>query len=277
MKFLRLLLPALLAATPALAQRAALFGVYDPDSFVEGNATRFIGCHDGRQFHSAGCPVRVDTLREGDELPGADAEGRFATVRVDQVHRFTGDLYEAPYAMSVRESAGPVAAAPILFWQPHPSVQLLAARIVALDSTALALLRAESVRLHARAEALRAPGDRADSLVLAAPFARGVDGEGRVAVYWPAALAYGEDRDRRASFFFVYDPGSRRVISGLFGHPEWAPLPDRETVSGVEPLLFFRVGGDGRTYILARDNGPWEHIGFGVFDLRTGARVLRSR
>ncbi|HEX8392502.1 MAG TPA: hypothetical protein VF665_09120 [Longimicrobium sp.] len=276
MKYHRLLLPALLASTPALGQRGVLFGVYDPDSFIEGNATRFIGCHDGREFHSTGCPVRVDTMSTGDEMRAVDGSGRTARVRVEQVYARTGDLYEAPYALSVHD-AGPEPGAPMLFWQADAGVRLLAPRAVTLDTAALALLRAEAVRLYQRAEALRAPGDRSESLVLGTPVVRVVEGESRVAVYWPAALAYGSDRDTRASLFFVYDPGARRVVSARFGHPEWAPMRQRDTVCAVEPLLFFRVGSDARTYILARDTGPWEYVGFGVYDLRTGERVLRSR
>jgi hypothetical protein len=277
MKLLRLLLPALLAATPAAAQRAALFGVYDPDSFIDGNATRFVGCHDGRQFHAVSCPMAVDTLRPGDNLPGVDAHGRFATVRVDAVRPLQGDLYEAAYGVSLQPAAGPEAQGPVLFWQPQPSVELIAGRPVTLDSAALALLRAEALRLHQRAEALRAPGERADSLVLGSPVVRAVDGEGRVSVFWPGALAYGDDRDTRPSVFFVYDPAARRIVCARFGHPEWAPLRERDAVSVIEPLLFFRVAGDGHTYFLGRSAGPWEYLGFGIYDLHTGERVLRSR
>lgn len=278
MKFPRLLTPALLAlaCAPAAAQRAAVFGVYDPDSFIEGNAGRLAGCHNGHRFVTAGCGRLADTLSLGDTFPGLDARGRFARVRVGEIRALTGDLYEAPYTAEVALESGDPVSGPVLFWRPGPSLQVVAPEPVPLDSAALALMAAEAGRLYRGAEEHRAPGDRAEAMELGTPVALGVEGQVHVLVRWPARLAHGEHRDERASLFFVYDPAGRRVVHGVFGHPEWAPV-DREQVMAVEPVLFFRVGGDRRVYFLARQQGPWEHLGFGIYELRTGRPVLGMR
>lgn len=279
MKYSRLLVPALLLAlapAAARAQRGSVFGVYDPDSFVSGNATRFMGCHDGRQFLAGNCMTIADTLARGDVLPAVDSTGRYGSVRLDAVHPMHGDLYEGPYTVSAFAQTGPAPGAPVMFWQPGQSLQVLEPRSVPLDSAALSILSAEAMRLYQGAEALRVDGDRSEGLVLGTPRALAVEGEDRVAVYWPADLTYGAERDTRASVFFIYHPPSRRVIHGVFGHPEWAPV-EPEAVREVRPVLFFRFGRDRNVYILGRENGPWENIGFAIFDLRTGEAVLRSR
>ncbi|HZG41876.1 MAG TPA: hypothetical protein VEY93_02860, partial [Longimicrobium sp.] len=108
---------------------------------------------------------------------------------------------------------------------------------------------------------------------LGTPLVLGVEGEASLVVQWPAQLAYGTGRDRRASLFFVYDPVQRRVVRGLFGHPEWAPV-DPELVRAVQPVTFFRLGTDPAVYFLAREAGPWEHIGFGIYEMSSGRAVL---
>jgi hypothetical protein len=271
MKF-RLLLALLPLAACAPGARAGVLGVYDPDSFVEGNAERFVGCHDGRRFVAGDCARLADTLAAGEELPGVDSAGRPARVRLTQVRPAGAGQYEAAYAADL---VAPSAAAvgPVLFWRPGPPLHVLAAAPVALDSAATALLRAEALRLYEAAEQRRAPGDRAEAVELGTPLALGVEGEASLVVQWPAQLVYGTGRDRRASLFFVYDPVQRRVVRGLFGHPEWAPV-DPGLVRAVQPVTFFRLGTDPAVYFLAREAGPWEHIGFGIYDMRNGQAVL---
>jgi hypothetical protein len=270
MKFLRLLLPALLPlAACAPGARAGVLGVYDPDSFVEGNAERFAGCHDGARFVAGDCARLADTLAAGEELPGVDSAGRPVRVRVTRVR--TAGQYEAAYAAELVPPSA--AAGPVLFWRPGPPLRALAAFPVALDSAATALLRAEALRLYEAAEQQRATGDRAKAVELGTPLALGVEGDASLVVHWPAQLAYGTGRDRRASLFFVYDPVQRRVVRGLFGHPEWAPV-DPGLVRAVQPVTFFRLGTDRAVYFLAREAGPWEHIGFGIYEMSSGRAVL---
>lgn len=279
MKYPRLLLLALWplgACAPAAAQRAAVFGVYDPDSFIEGNAGRLVGCHNGHRFIVAECARLADTISTGEALPGLDSAGRFARVRVGEIRALTGDLYEAPYTAEVALEGGGAAAGPVLFWRPGPTLQAVTPEAVSLDSAAARAMRAEGMRLYAAAEQLRAAGDRAEGLELGAPVALRVEGHDQLVVHWPAQLVYGAERDRRASLFFVYDPAAGRVVEGGFGHPEWAPV-ERDAAMAVQPVLFFRVGGDRRVYFLARQQGPWEHIGFGIYELRTGRQVLGMR
>lgn len=271
MKFVRLLLPALLPlAACAPGPPPGVLGVYDPESFVEGNAERFVGCHDGRRFVAVGCARLADTLAAGEELPGVDSAGRPARVRVARV-RAAGQ-YEAAYLADLVPS-GAAALGPVLFWRPGPPLHALAAAPVALDSAATSLLRDEALRLYEAAEQQRAPGDRAEGVELGTPRVLGVEGEANLVVHWPVQLAYGTGRDRRASIFFLYDPVQRRVVRGLFGHPEWAPV-DPGLVRAVQPVTFFRVGTDPGVYFLAREAGPWEHIGFGIYEMSSGRAVL---
>ncbi|HEY0025018.1 MAG TPA: hypothetical protein VGB24_19040 [Longimicrobium sp.] len=271
MKFRRLLLTALLPlAACAPGARAGVLGVYDPDSFVEGDAERFAGCHDGRGFVAGDCARLADTLAAGEELPGVDSAGRPARVRLSRV-RAAGQ-YEAAYVAELVPS-GAAAAGPVLFWRPGPPLHALASAPVSLDSAATALLRAEALRLYATAEQQRAPGDRAEAMELGTPLVLGVEGESSLVVQWPAQLAYGTGRDRRASLFFVYDPVQRQVVRGLFGHPEWGPV-DPSLVRAVQPVTFFRLGADPAVYFLAREAGPWEHIGFGIYEMSSGRAVL---
>ncbi|MBW3655834.1 MAG: hypothetical protein KY444_06985, partial [Gemmatimonadetes bacterium] len=160
MKFLRLLLPALLPlAACAPGARAGVLGVYDPDSFVEGDAEGFVGCHDGRRFVAGDCARLADTLAAGEELPGVDSAGRPARVRVTQVGPAGGGQYEAAYLAELVPPSATAAVGPVLFWRPGPPLHAVAAAPVALDSAATALLRAEALRLYGAAEQQRAPGD----------------------------------------------------------------------------------------------------------------------
>lgn len=268
-----LVLLALLAAAPAAAQRPALFGVVDPNSFVHGNATRFTGCHDGRRFVPGTC--RVDAIVPGAVLPALDSLGRTSEVRIRAVHPLTGELYEAPFRAEVSLAAGGEAEAPLLFWTGGAAVQRLAPREVALEDGVLHRLRAHAGHLLARASAARAVDERPSDVRHGAPRALVVDGEERVVVHWPATLVYADGGDGRASFTFVWSPGEGRIVYGTFGHPAWAPVGD-DVVLGVKPLLFFRVGTADRVYFLARRDGAWEHLGFGIFDLRTGETVVES-
>ena len=271
MKFRRLLLTALLPlAACAPGVRPGVLGVYDPDSFVEGNAERFVGCHDGRRFVAGDCARLADTLAVGEELPGVDSAGRPARVRLTRVR--SAGQYEAAYLAELVPS-GTAAPGPVLFWRPGPPLHALAAAPAALDSAATSLLRTEALRLYEAAEQQRAPGDRAERVELGIPVALGVEGEASLVVQWPVQLAYGTGRDRRASLFFVYDPVQRRVIRGLFGHPEWAPV-DPALVRAVQPVTFFRLGTDRAVYFLAREAGPWEHIGFGIYEMSSGRAVV---
>ncbi|HEY7771333.1 hypothetical protein [Longimicrobium sp.] len=273
MKFRSLLRMALLPlAACAPAAPAGVLGVYDPDSFVEGNAERFAGCHDGRRFVAGDCTGLADTLVAGEELPGVDSAGGSARVRVAQVRPTRADQYEAAYLAELVPS-GHASRGPVLFWRPGPPLHALAAAPVVLDSGAMVLLRAEALRLYEAAEQRRAAGDRAEAVELGTPVALGVEGEASVVVQWPAQLAYGTERDGRASLFFVYDPVQRRVVRGLFGHPEWAPV-DPALVRAVQPVTFFRLGTDPAVYFLAREAGPWEHIGFGIYKMSSGRAVL---
>jgi hypothetical protein len=271
MKFPRLLLALLPLAACAPVPRAAVLGVYDPDSFVAGNADRFVGCHDGRQFLTA-CARLADTMAVGDDLPGVDTAGRPARVRVTAVTPLAGSLYEAPYTVAVVGEAGGAAAGPVLFWRSGIPVSPVAATPFVLDSAGLAMMRAEAMRLYQAAEQARAAGERAESIELGQPIALGAE-DGHVVVRWPAVLVYGRTRDPQASIFFVYDPAARRVVHGRFGHPAWVPV-DPALVRVVQPLTFFRVGGDRRVYFMAREAGPWEYLGFGIYELRGGRRVL---
>lgn len=270
MKFLCLLLTALLPlAACAPGARAGVLGVYDPDSFVEGQAERFAGCHDGRRFVTGDCAGLADTLAAGEELPGVDSAKRHVRVRLTRVR--TAGQYEAAYAAELVPPSSAVG--PVLFWRSGPPLYAVAAAPVALDSGATALLRAEALRLYEAAEQQRATGDRAEAVELGTPLALGVEGEVRLVVQWPAQLAYGTGRDRRASLFFVYDPVQRRVVRGLFGHPEWG-LVDPAMVRAVQPVTFFRLGTDPAVYFLAREAGPREHIGFGIYEMSSGRAVL---
>ena len=272
MRFLSVLL-ALLAAAPAAAQRPAIFGVVDPGSFVDGNATRFIGCHDGRRFVPG--PCRVEGVAPGAVLPALDSLGRTSEVRIRAVHPLTGDLYQAPYWADASLAAGGAAEAPLLFWTGGAAVQRLAPRDVVLEDTVMALLRAAAGRLLGRAASARAEDERPSAVRHGQARAVMIDGEDRVVVHWPATLVHADGGDERASFTFLWSPSERRVVHGTFGHPAWAPVgPD--LVLAVKPLLFFRVGMADRVYFLGRRDGAWEHIGFGIFDLRTGETVAPS-
>ena len=266
---------ALLAAAPAAAQHPAVFGVVDPDAFIQGNATRFIGCHDGRRFVLA--PCRVDAIVPGAVLPALDSLGRTSRVVIQQVFPLRGDLYEAPYAAHVSLAEGGDADVPLLFWTPGAAVQVLPPHPVELAPAVLDELRRRADSLAARAADARPDDERPLSITHGPAQAWAVEGESdRVVVHWTAELVYGPELvDRRASFTFVWAPGARRVVFATFGHPEWAPVA-ADLVLAVKPLLFFRVGMGDRVYFLARRDGAWESIGFGIFDLRTGETVVQS-
>ncbi|HEU0015711.1 MAG TPA: hypothetical protein VFQ45_18685 [Longimicrobium sp.] len=267
---LALLAPAAAAAQPP----ATVFGVYDPDSFAQGNATRFVGCHNGERFVVGACAL-AEPGGAGTELPALDAAGRPGAVRIASVLEKDGDLYEAPYDATAALPGGDPVSVPMLFWSPGPAIQVITPRPIALDPVLRDTLRARAADLLERANAARTRDERPDSVVLGEPQVVELEGERRIVVYWPAALAYGADRDERASFFFVYGTDVSRVVHASFGHPEWAPVDD-EIVLEIQPLLYFRVGNDRRVYLFGRRSLAWEHTGFGIFDVRTGLTLLKS-
>jgi len=105
------------------------------------------------------------------------------------------------------------------------------------------------------------------------PKVLGVPGtSGLRAVFLPLNLRAGQSQDDRGAFFFLLN-GKGHVTLGLFGHIEWSPGCFDE-IARFEPLFFFRLGEDSRTYLLARFDGPWESWGLVALIDPVRARVV---
>lgn len=105
------------------------------------------------------------------------------------------------------------------------------------------------------------------------PTVLGVPGTpGLRAVFLPLNLWDGQHKDDRGAFFFLMNGGGE-VTFGRFGHAEWSPGCYPE-IARFEPLFFFRLGADSRTYLLARFDGPWESWGLVALIDPVGAEVL---
>ena len=91
-----------------------------------------------------------------------------------------------------------------------------------------------------------------------------------VAHVWQQAIISG--RDPRASFYFVIRVSTGEILSASFGHPEWSP---NSSIIQIRPYLFFRVGADPRTFLLAGHGAAWEDYtgGWAILDAASG-RVL---
>lgn len=81
----------------------------------------------------------------------------------------------------------------------------------------------------------------------------------------------GGGRDKRAQAFFMYSVKEGRIIRAAFGHPEWAFT---SSVLTVQPEIYFRITGDGRTYFVGLHVGGWEDTTRALYDFRTGRELL---
>lgn len=99
------------------------------------------------------------------------------------------------------------------------------------------------------------------------------DGSNFVTIVFPLVLEYGKDDiDTEASVFFVYDVKTKKIISSIFGHPEWNVRSKEVRV--VKPVLFFSLSG--KTYFFSEYYGPWEYSGYAIFELETGKKMLET-
>lgn len=90
-------------------------------------------------------------------------------------------------------------------------------------------------------------------------------------VQYPVEFVVGESKDTRASFFFIYSLTDKRVIRGVFGHPEWAR---GSSVLTIKPEIYFTLKGGSRVFFVGTHEGGWEEWGHALFDLRTGRDLL---
>jgi hypothetical protein len=146
----------------------------------------------------------------------------------------------------------------------------------ALTANERSSLATEAQRLWARAIKSRLPDEPVENrFELQEPQVLGVPGTpGLRTVLFPMSFEFGRVKDSRGSFFFLIDH-SGKITFGRFGHVEWSPRASDEDAK-FEPLFFFRIGAEPRTYLLTNYSGPWESWGLVAIIDPTRAQVVSN-
>ncbi len=268
----------------AAPQERILFGV----EMWGGNANPFLDRVEGALFKrsvpswrdsadvwSARLEEHLQRYPLDRALPGLSMDGREVRVTIDSVSEPMGDLFETLFSVEVE----PAVEDPVLFWTgPKDGVQPLSTSgaVVSPELRSILEEHADSMfraalphYMHEGAQGrLRLQGE---------PETFVVDGHpDLMTVFVPATIEWQSGRiDDRPSVFFIVEPSSGSVVFERFGHPEWSPVSD-EIVLTVRPRLFFALRGSDEVYFFGNWQLPWEHFGFGIFELATGELVARS-
>lgn len=263
------------------------FGVIDPVS-RDPNGDAFAGYYVPREqrFHSDSImvspemkppfplPPYVAAIPGHRALAGVTPAGAPAEVVVDRLVPPEGDLYEGTLSAHVIGTQ----VYPVLFWTPGVDLTVLHHTAVTLDSASYSTLRAAAESLFTAAlhdgDPDVMPGVR---MVLGDARVEHVEGMDSLVVVGYRPVLHADSAgvaDSLASIFMVYSPIRRRVVFGRFGHPEWSAQAMH--IAAINPLVYFRLGRDPRTYFFGWYSGPWEDNGYGVAELATGRILLRT-
>jgi len=103
-----------------------------------------------------------------------------------------------------------------------------------------------------------------------------VEGSSRALVRIAVIMRFKDQVDDRGSFTAIVDTAKNKVVFSTLGHPEWSWFVPSGLLWQIEPKVFFRIRGSGKTYFVGTSDGPWESMAFAIFDLQTGKGLLTA-
>jgi hypothetical protein len=232
---------------------------------VSAAVLRRSGALRGADMTARPVQVRLLSIDPAYEPPGHEFTARvLSPLPPDSVpHGRTDSAWLAAYSRYGEPAAVLVSSGPdSVQCVPSDPVQLSAATEAAMARTADSLWRA----------ALRdQPEIPAGGYKFARREIRRAAGLDVVHVWQQVVIPGG---DPRGSFYFVIRASTGAILSASFGHPEWSP---NSSLVQIRPYLFFRVGSDRRTFLLAQHELAWEDYsgGWAILDAASG-RVLAT-
>ncbi len=244
-----------------------MLGRYDQGSFVSDIP---LDSPDSEAYFS-GLKKSLARFRPNETLRGVAANGQSAGVSVGAT-RVVEDLGE--YSIDLVPT-GNRPAGLAMFLRPGRNVSILRPQrrsvlAVEIDRRLRAKLRdLWSVHLSERIPEMRPGGYEVRSTIVESLRSE----PGILAIQYSLELTYPDTADRGfATAFFLYSTTEGRILRSAFGHPEWS---NGSSVLTIRPQIYFRVGGDKRTYFLGEHFGGWEDSStYAIYDFRTGRDLL---
>jgi hypothetical protein len=215
----------------------------------------------------------IAAFRAGMALKGFDRNGKHLDAVIESVHEPSFSLGDQ--LLTLRLPTAGTFTGGALFWTSNGKLKFLEPIVISLQASLDELLRRRAVLLWARALNDYLPEVNDHSIEIGSPSVQTLaDARNIIAVYYPIVLKGPGGSDDRASAFFIYSLSDKKIVLETFGHPEWSPRAEK--VVTIKPVVYFQLGNDKKFYFFAERSGAWEHFGYAIFDLRSGATLLES-
>ena len=258
---LRLITGLLLSGMPVPTSLTGAEAVSIAISFAEGGACVMLGRYERGSFVSdilldssdpdayfTGVKRSLGRFRPNETLRGMDATGQSAGVSVGAT-RVVEDLGEHSIDLA---PTGNRPAGLAMFLRPGRKLSILrpqrqSALAIEIDRRLRAKLQdLWRVHLPERIPEMRPGGYEVRSTIVESLRSE----PGILAIQYSLELTYPDTADRdSATAFFLYSTTEGRILRSAFGHPEWS---NGSSVLTIRPQIYFRVGGDKRTYFSRR-------------------------